>query len=103
MSYQENAHFRATTGAKEAFGTTPQKALAALMPHLSGDAFSPIIIWSFNQGDAYFTNGQQARMQELKGRRDTLTAEEYAELEGLIEAALDATIARTKSLMPAKE
>ncbi len=102
MNLQESAKFRATTGPKEAFGRTPQDALNALMQHLSGDAFSPITIWPYNQGDAYFTDAQQARLQELKGRWETLTADEYAELEGLIEAALDATVARTKALTPVK-
>ncbi len=102
MNDQENAKFRATTGPKEAFGTTPQEALNVLMQHLSGDAFSPIVIWPYNLGDAYFTDVQQTRLQELKSHRETLTAEERAELEGLIEASFDATISRTKALTPVK-
>lgn len=102
MNLQDSARFRATTGLKEAFGTTPQEALNALMQHLSGDPFSPITIWPYNQGDAYFSDAQQTRLQELKGHGDTLTVEERAELEGLIEAALDATVARTKALTPVK-
>jgi len=98
MSHLENAKFRATTGLKEAFGTTPQEALNALMQHLSGDAFSPIAIWPYNMGDAYFTDAQQARLQELKSRRETLTANERTELEGLVTAALDATITRTQDM-----
>ena len=97
MSLQENAKFRATTGSEEAFGTTPQEAVTTLTQHLSGDAFSPITIWPYNLGDAYFSDEQQARLQELKGRRDTLTVEERAELEGLIATAFDATIARTRA------
>jgi hypothetical protein len=53
MNHLENAKFRATTGQKEGFGTTPQEALNALMQHLSGDAFSPIVIWPYNLGDAF--------------------------------------------------
>jgi len=98
MSHLENAKFRATTGTKEAFGTTPQEALNTLMQYLSGDAFSPITIWPYNLGDAYFSDAQQARLQELKGRRETITAEEYTELEELIAAAFDATVARTRGL-----
>ena len=98
MNHLGNAKFRATTGPKEAFGTTPQEALNALMQHLSGDAFSPIVIWPYNLGDAYFTGAQQARLQELKSRQETLTADEHMELEGLTVAAFDATIARTRSL-----
>ena len=102
MNHLENAKFRATTGQKEAFGTTPQEAVTALMQHISGDAFVPITIWPYNLGDAYFSDAQQARLQELKGHQEVLTAEERAELEGLIEASFDATIARTKALTPVK-
>lgn len=102
MSQMENARFRATTGPKEAFGATPQEAVTALMQHLSGDAFAPIIIWPYNLGDAYFTDAQQARLQELKSRQGTLTVEEHTELDGLIEATFDATIARTKAMTPVK-
>lgn len=96
MSLQGSAKFRATTGAKQAFGATPQDALAALMKQTVNDALSPIVIWPFNLGDTYFTDTQQARLQELKSRLETLTADEHAELEGLIAAAFDATIARTR-------
>ena len=72
------------------------------MQHLSDSAFSPITIWPYNLGDAYFTDAQQARLQELKGRRETLSTEECSELDGLVEAALDATIARAKALTPVK-
>ena len=41
---------------------------------------------------------QQARLQELKGHQETLTAEEHTELDGLIAAAFDATVARTQGL-----
>lgn len=101
MSQLESAKFRATTGSTEAFGATPQEALNTLMQHLSGDAYSPIVIWPYNLGDAYFTDAQQARLQELKRHQGALTAEEHAELEELIGAALDATVARTKALTPA--
>ena len=102
MNYLDSAKFRATTGPKEGFGTTPQEALNALMQHLSGDAFSPIVIWPYNLGDAYFSDAQQARLQELKSRQEMLTVDERTELEGLIEASFDATIARTKALTPVK-
>lgn len=48
-------------------------------------------------GDVYFSDAQQARLQELKSCQETLTVEERTELDGLIEAAFDATIARTKA------
>ena len=67
------------------------------------DAVSvPIVIWPYNRGDAFFTKGQQARLQELQQRHNAWTAEEHAELEELIAAAFDATIARTPALPAAK-
>src|SRR5438552_2946351 len=90
----ETAQFRATAGTVQGFGATPREALDSLMAHLSGDMPTPIVIWPFNRGDAFFAEAQQARLQELKGRRVALTEAERAELEQLIEASFDATIAR---------
>lgn len=102
MNTYETARFRATTGPKEAFGETPQEAMTALMQQIPSDAFTPITIWPYNLGDAYFSDAQQTRLQELKSRRATLTPEEYTELEGLVEASLKATVARAKALAPVK-
>ena len=101
MTLQDSSRFRATTGTIEAFGATPQEALAALMPRLTGDPFSPIVIWPYNLGDAYFTDAQQARLQDLKTFQETLTAEEEAELESLIGAAFDAAVARVQAMLAA--
>lgn len=101
MSQLANAKFRATTGTTEAFGTTSQEALDALIQRLSGDSFSPIFIWPYNLGDAYFTDAQQAKLQDLKSRQETLIAEEHAEWEELIGAALDAAVARTQAVLAA--
>jgi hypothetical protein len=57
-----------------------------------------IVTWPYNQGDAFFTNAQQIRLQELKSRRDTLTQVEREEWEQLVEASFDATIVRIKAL-----
>jgi hypothetical protein len=81
MSDRETAQFRATAGALQGFGGTPQEALAALMQRLCGAAPVPIVIWPYNHGDAFFTEEQQTRLQALKQRQETLTAEERAELE----------------------
>jgi hypothetical protein len=98
MGDREMAKFRATAGPLQGFGGTPQQALADLLQHLPGEASVPIVIWPYNRGDLFFTEEQQARLQELKQRRDTLSAEEREELEGLIAAAFDATVARTQAL-----
>jgi hypothetical protein len=98
MSRRENAQFRATAGAQQGFGATPQKALDALMTRLPAGAPTPIGIWPYNRGDAFFTDAQQARLQALKGRRDTLPEAGREEWERLAEAEFDAAIARTQAL-----
>ncbi len=90
--------FRAVSGLEQGFGPTPQEALNALLPRLPEAASAPIVIWAFNRGDAFFTEAQEARLQELKARRETLTEAERAEWEALVEAAFDATVARTQTL-----
>jgi hypothetical protein len=102
MDNLENAQFRATAGTVQGFGATPREALDSLMTHLSGDAPTPIVIWPFNRSDTFFTETQQTRLQELKGRLATLTEAERNELEQLVEASFDATIARTQATQPAK-
>jgi hypothetical protein len=96
MSRLEEAKYRAMAGPDQAFGTTPQEALNALMQSAPHAAALPIIIWPYNQGDAFFTEEQQARLQTLKQRGAVLTSEEHEELERLIASAFDATIARTQ-------
>jgi hypothetical protein len=98
VNQRATAKFRATAGTLQGFGTTPQEALAALMQQLPAEAVVPIAIWPYNQGDAFFTEAQQARLEELKCRQGSLTAQERAELEELVAAAFDATIARTQTL-----
>jgi hypothetical protein len=102
MRPREAARFRATAGTQQAFGASPQEALNALLSLLSDDATTPIVIWPYNRGDAFFTDAQQARLLELKGRRDSLTEAEREEWERLVEASFDATVARTQTLPPVK-
>lgn len=97
MNTDETARFRATTGPQEAFGEMPQGAVTALMQQFPSDAFSPVTVWPYNLGDAYFSDAQQARLHELKICRATLMPEEYAELEGLVGASLKATVRRTQT------
>ena len=98
MSNRNTAQFRASTGEKQGYGLTPREALEELMEHLPPAPTAPIIILPFNQGDAFFTSVQQDRLQELKARHKTLSPEEEAELEGLLDACFDATVARTQAL-----
>jgi len=98
----ERAQFCATADARRGFGTTPREALDALLALLPHNVPAPIVIWPCNQGDAFFSDVQQARLQELKGRADSLTQAERDEWERLVEASFDATIARTQNLPIAK-
>jgi hypothetical protein len=50
--------------------------------------------------DSFFTNAQIDRIKELMVRHHNLTTEERDELETLIDAELEATVARTESLPP---
>jgi hypothetical protein len=65
-----------------------------------GDEFQEmtVLIQRFRP-DPYFTQAQYDRMQALLARRPTLTAAEREELEALIDAELEATIARTERLV----
>jgi hypothetical protein len=98
MNQPETAQFRATAGTHQAFGATPQEALNALLSLLPDDALMPIVIWPYNRGDIFFTDAQQARLQELKSRRDRLTEAEREEWERLVEASFDATVARIQAM-----
>lgn len=100
MNSRIEAQFRATSGPLQGFGKTPQEALSALMEGLCGDAPAPIVVSPYNKGDAFFSGAKQARLQELKDRGDTLTAEERAELESLVADAFDATIERRSGRPP---
>jgi hypothetical protein len=102
MNNYDTAQFRASAGNTQAFGLTPQDALRKLMRKLKDQAETPIVIWPYNHGDAFFSNEQNARLQQLKQRADALTPEELQELESLIEFAFDATIPRTQTLPPVK-
>lgn len=50
--------------------------------------------------DAFFSAAQYERLQSLLARRDALSPDERQELEGLIDAELDATVARTEAFPP---
>ena len=98
MIQREAAQFCATVDARQGFGTTPQEALSALMALLPNSMPAPIVIWPCNRGDAFFSDAQQARLQDLKSRSDRLTEAEREEWESLVEASFEATIARTQAL-----
>lgn len=102
MDERENARFRANMGDLQGYGATPGDALNALMGKATAGVDQPIQIVPYNQGDRFFTAGQHARLQELKGRLHSLSADERQELEELVAASFDATVARTQAFSTAK-
>ncbi len=91
--------FRAVAGNRQSIGRTMGEALDALTADWHDDIQETAVFIQRLQPDAYFTAAQYHRMQELLTRRATLTAQERVELQTLIDAELDATVARTESLM----
>lgn len=94
------ARFRACAGDAQAFGATPVDAVRSLMAALPGDLETPIVIWPYNRGDAFFTDAQQAPLVELRGRGDLRTDSERAEWESLLASSFDATAARCVAAFP---
>lgn len=93
------ARFIAVAGERRSQGRTMGEALDALAADW-GDETTPIAVFIHRfQPDEHFTQAQFVRMQDLLGRRATLTPEERNELEALVDAELDATVARTDPLV----
>jgi len=91
--------FRAVAGNRQSVGRTMGEALDALTADWGETLQETAVLIQRFQPDAYFTAAQHCRMQELLSRRTRLTAVERAELETLIDAELDATVARTENLL----
>jgi hypothetical protein len=98
----ETAQFRACAGQVQGFGITPREALEDLLTRFPTETPTPIVILPFNRGDSFFTDAQQERLQELKANENRTEIQDK-ELESLVEAAFDATIARTQSLQQVKQ
>jgi len=91
--------FRAVAGNRQSVGRTMGEALDALTADWGEDIQETAVLIQRFTPDSYFTEAQHSRMQELLSRRAALTVEERAELEALIDAELDATVARTDDLV----
>ena len=97
--------FRAVAGGNQAMGRTAGEALDALTPRLADvDADTLIIVRNLGP-DRFFDARQQERLEELMSRwcaaRDasqTLSPEDQAELEGLIDAELRAATERAAAI-----
>jgi len=87
--------FRAIAGDRECLGKTMGEALDALTAEWGDSVQETVVLIQRFQPDQYFTQAQHERLQALLARRSTLTPEERTELEALIDAEVDATVART--------
>lgn len=96
----EEPRYRAIAGGQQKVGATMGQALNALMAEWGNDVPETVILIQRFQPDAHFTEAQQRRKRELLSRRTDLTQEERAELESLLDAELDGTIARTNHFLP---
>ncbi len=97
------SQFRAVAGSEESVGSTMGEALDALTAGWTEDVHDAAVLIQRFRPDSFFTESQHSRMQDLLGRRGLLTPNEREELEGLIDAELDATIARTDGLNPVRK
>jgi len=95
--YRGEPRYRARAGDRESIGATMGEALDALTAELGDGISEAAILFHRLQPDEYFTEAQHGRMQELLARKPTLTGAEREELEALVDAELDATVARTDS------
>jgi hypothetical protein len=97
---QDDSRFIARAGNLRGVGRTMGEALDALAAQWGElKETVPVIIQHFGS-DRFFTQAQYDRMQELRARIGMLSSDEQAELESLINAELDATIARLDALAP---
>jgi hypothetical protein len=96
-----DAHrFRAVAGPRQAVGRTMGEALDALTINWpDGEAPPAAVLTQRFLPDTFFSAAQHECLQFLLAYRDALTPEERRELEGLIDAELDATVARTDGLV----
>lgn len=96
----------AIAGERQSTGATVGKALDALLPQLSEDESSTLIIVQNRRPDAFFSAGQQQRLEDLmaqwRAARDagrTLPPADQAELEALVEAETRSAGERAAALL----
>src|SRR5436305_3197540 len=95
--------FRAIAGEAESLGRTMGEALDALTAGWGDNVRETAVLIQKVGPDAHFSQAQHDRMHRLLSRRESLMPRERSELEALIDAELDATIARTDSLVHGSE
>lgn len=90
--------YLAIAGKHRSTGRTAGEALDALLAQEGAHVESSTVLIHRFAPDSYFTQGQYDRLQALLARRSSLSSEESEELDALIDAELDATVARTDAL-----
>jgi hypothetical protein len=85
-------------GGRQYFGATMGQALDALTADWGDSTCEAAILIQRFEPDAFFTGEQRFRKKELLARREKVSPAERAELEALLDAELDATVARTGRL-----
>ena len=98
--------FRAIAGGRQGVGKTAGEALDAVTALLPPDEVGTLIIVQQHRPDPFFTAEQQARLKELMTRwraaRDagrSLTPDEQAELESLVDTEVRAAAERAAALI----
>jgi hypothetical protein len=99
-------HYRAVAGELQSVGSTVGEALDALRAQLDEPESTTLVVVQALRPDTFFTAQQQQRLQELMTRwraaRDsgsTLSPEELAELDALVEAEVCAAKERAAALV----
>lgn len=103
---EETPSYLALAGDKQSFGKTAGEALDALTTQIGAAQTGTMIILQNMQPDMYFSDKEQARLNELmaqwRGALDSgasLPQSAQDDLESLIEAELLASAERTKSII----
>src|SRR6187402_2014887 len=95
----EDIHFFATSGPHQSSGKTMGEALDALTLQLNSIESETLVLIQKRGPDQFFTAEQHSRLRELMDRRASLSPDERIELEALVDAEIDATVARTEALV----
>jgi uncharacterized protein (DUF1501 family) len=100
------ATFRASTRGRESVGPTAGAALDGLADQLGADESGTLVVVQNFRPDQFFTAQQQRRLGELLAKQRTsreagkaLSADEYSELEALIDAELDGATKRSSAMV----
>lgn len=106
---QDGNSFRAVSGKKHSVGKTIGEAVDALVSQFENSEEESIFISPRFQPDDFFTIQQQERLSHLMNKlhlaeveNKEMPPEEKAELEKLIEAELDGSAQRTKTIAELK-